>query len=107
MACVIVLDMGWLKYIAISASSLVACYAPPAPDERFEDSIIVTSRDDAADFTSFSTFFVRPDVRILDEDILPEGGGSETLSPDTSAALVQQTTQNLVSRGYQPAATAA
>lgn len=106
MPCVIVLDMGWLKYIAISATSLVACYAPPAPDERFEDSIIVTSRDDAADFTSFSTFFVRPDVRILDEDILPEGGGSETLSPETSAALVQQTTQNLVARGYQPAATA-
>jgi hypothetical protein len=95
--------MGRLKYIAVSALSLAACYAPPAPDERFEDSIIVTSRDDAADFTSFGTFFIRPDVRVLDESIVDEGVLPETLAPETSAALVQQTTQNLLARGYQQA----
>lgn len=107
MACVIVCDMGWLKHIAIGASSLVACYAPPAPDERFEDSIVVTSRDETANFGSFQTFFIRPDVRVLDEDLVEMGNeAGETLSPETSSALIEQTRQNLIARGYREAAVA-
>ena len=98
--------MGWLKHTAISALSLVACYAPPAPDERFEDSIIVTSHDAETDFGTFQTFFVRPDVRVLDEADLDQGVLPENLAPETAAALVAQTTQNLLDRGYQPAASA-
>lgn len=104
----IVCRMGWSTHIAIVGISLVACYAPPAPDERFEDSIVVTSRDDATDFGTFQTFFVRPDVRVLDEAnlVVDPGVLPETLAPDTAAILVDQTTQNLIARGYQPAVTA-
>jgi hypothetical protein len=105
----IVCRMGWSTHIAIVGISLVACYAPPAPDERFEDSIVVTSHDDATDFGTFQTFFVRPDVRVLDEAnlVVDPGVLPETLAPDTAATLVDQTTRNLIARGYQPAATAA
>lgn len=68
----------------------------------------MTSRDDATDFGTFQTFFVRPDVRVLDEAnlVVDPGVLPETLAPDTAAILVDQTTQNLIARGYQPAVTA-
>jgi hypothetical protein len=105
--CIVSAMTGWSRHISVGALSLVACYAPPAPDERFEDSIIVTSHDEGTDFGTFQTFFVRPDVRILDEDLIADPvEPPESLAPDTAAALVNQTTQNLLARGYQQAASA-
>jgi hypothetical protein len=96
--------MGWDKTIVLCTASLVACYTPPAPEERLDDSIIVTSRDDVADFGSFQTFFIRPDIRILDEGVdgtLPEV--SETLDPAAAGPLLDETRANLLARGYTEA----
>ena len=95
--------MGWTKRIAFCTASLVGCYAPPDTSERFEDSIVVTSRDETTDFGTFQTFFVRPEVRVLDENQMD--GLIETLPPQNANPLVNQTTANLEARGYRAAAT--
>jgi hypothetical protein len=109
-AHVIVSGMGWNKQL-LCMLALTACYAPPAPDERFEESIIVTTRDDEAQFGTFQTFFVRPDVRVLDDDELPDDDDgiidlpeSETLPIATALQLVAETEAQLIARGYRQAA---
>lgn len=99
--------MGWNKHV-LCMLALTACYAPPAPDERFEESIIVTARGDDAEFGAFQTFFVRPDIRVLDDDVIDKGGVidppmDETLPPATAIQLVAATEAQLIARGYQQA----
>jgi hypothetical protein len=102
---VIVCDMGCTRYIVLHAAvSLTACYAPPAADERFDDSVVVTSRDDEVDFATFQTFFVRPEIRILDESVDARAAGVEALPVATAEQLLDATRQNLVARGYREAA---
>jgi Domain of unknown function (DUF4136) len=93
--------MGWNKHIVLCAASVAGCYAPPASEERFDDSIIVTSRDDGADFGTFQTFFIRPDIRVLDENLVDDP--NEALDPTTAAPLIDETRQNLIARGYTEA----
>ncbi len=97
--------MGCYKRIALCAALLPGCYSPPASDERFDDSIVVTARDSAADFQSFQTFFLRPEIRVLDENDLDEGIVPETLDPATAQPMLDETRQNLLDRGYVEAAT--
>src|SRR6185295_4256025 len=100
--CVIVDCMGDTKYISVCVLSLAACYAPPASDERFEESVVVTAHDDTADFQKFRTFYVRPDIRVVDETA--DGMLGPEMLPDVVAQpLVQATQQNLIERGYRPA----
>jgi hypothetical protein len=102
---VIVLAMGCLKHIAFYGTSLAACYAPPATSERFEDSIVVTSSDGEADFASFQTFFVREDIRVLDESSGVDGAvAAETMPAPTASSLIEATAEQLVARGYRRAA---
>lgn len=109
-------DMRWTKPIAISVTTLAACYSPPAPDERFEDTIVVTSSDENADFATFQTFFVRPEIRVLD-DSGESADGAESADPAVAADVAVETmpaamatsvidtvTQNLIARGYRQAA---
>jgi hypothetical protein len=91
-------------YAIIGATALAGCYAPPASEERFDDSIVVTSHDVAADFGKFQTFFVRPEIRLLDEGILP-GEMPEIASPAVAAPLIEATERNLTARGYTEVAT--
>jgi hypothetical protein len=95
-----------MSHAAFCAAMLPGCFAPPDSSERFEDSIIVTGRDKDASFGSFETFFVRPDIRVLDEsnDAAAPPVMPETLPADTAEALIEQTRRNLLSRGYRPAA---
>jgi len=101
--------MGDIKYISLLAPSLASlsvlalagCYAPPAPDSRYEESIVVTARDSQADFQKYQTFFVRPEVRMIDEGMEE---GTETVPPVAAQALLDSTTQNLIDRGFRPAA---
>jgi hypothetical protein len=97
--------MGWSKHIVLCAASVVGCYAPPASEERFDDSVIVTSRNDGTDFGTYQTFFIRPDIRVLDENLLDDP--SESLDPGTAAPLVDETRENLLARGYTEAASIA
>jgi uncharacterized protein DUF4136 len=83
---------------------LPACYNPPDEAERLEDTVVVTARDDAADFTAYQSFFVRPEIRVLDESVVE--GDEPTLLPAASAEpLLTATEQNLVAHGYVQAAT--
>src|SRR3954471_19649025 len=100
--------MGDIKYISLLAPSLASlgvlafagCYAPPAPDSRFEESIVVTARDSQADFQKYQTFFVRPEIRMIDEG---QEAGMETVSQLSAQPLLDATTQNLIDRGFRPA----
>jgi hypothetical protein len=113
--------MRWTKPIVLSVTTLAACYSPPAPDERFEDTIVVTSSDEAADFATFQTFFVRPEIRVLDDSDESEDGAEsadpiaaletipdmavETMAPAMATSVIDTVTQNLIARGYRQAAT--
>jgi hypothetical protein len=93
--------MGDTKYISLCVLSLAACYAPPASDERFQESVVVTAHDETADFQKFQTFYVRPDVRVVDET--PDGMMAPEMLPDVVAKpLVDATQQNLIQRGFRP-----
>jgi uncharacterized protein DUF4136 len=113
--------MGCTKHIVFHAAApltvfhaavtLTACYAPPAADERFNDTVVVTSRDEGVDFATFQTFFVRPEIRVLDESVASDArvAGAATLPAEmlpaaTSERLLEATRQNLVARGYTEAA---
>jgi hypothetical protein len=101
--------MGDIKYISVLAPSfaslsvlaLAGCYAPPAPDSRYEESIVVTARDSEADFQRYQTFFVRPEVRMIDEG---KEEGVEIVPDAAAQPLINATTQNLIDRGFRPAA---
>jgi hypothetical protein len=86
----------------------VGCYYPPSDTEQFDDSVVVTSKDEAADFTKYQTYFIRPEIRVLDEELLDSSGGAdlpqETLPAESATSLLRQTEQQLQARGYRPAA---
>jgi hypothetical protein len=86
-------------YAAIAVAALSGCYAPPSTDDAFEESVVVTSRDEGTDFTTYGTFFVRPEVRLLDEEV-GINENPEILSPAVAAPLVQTTRDNLTARGF-------
>jgi hypothetical protein len=92
--------------IAFGALALAAtgCYAPGSSNESLTESIVVTSRNETTDFGSFHTFFLRPEVRVLEEKdgILPGPDDEPELLPDVAAApLLAETKKNLIARGYQ------
>jgi hypothetical protein len=93
--------MGDNKYISLCVLTLAACYAPPAPDERFEESVVVTAHDEVAPFQAYQTFYVRPEVRVIDEGA--DGMPGETLSPVVAQPLIDATQRNLIERGYRAA----
>jgi hypothetical protein len=94
--------------IMFAAGFLNGCYSPPSASERFEDPVVVTTRDEAADFAGYRTFYVRPEVRVLDESAQSSGELATTVSElpvGTAAPLVEETENNLIARGYVQAAT--
>jgi hypothetical protein len=102
---------SWALSLAGGCCLLMGCYLPPSSDEQFEDSIVITSRDGSADFATFQTFFVRPGVRVLDEQALEgvAGGGElvpEAVPDELASPLIEETRQQLLSRGYRDAAVA-
>jgi len=77
------------------------CYVPPSSDEAFEESIVITAHDEAADFASYGTYFVRPQIRILDEGRETEEDETPEFVSDVIAApLIATTETNLSDRGY-------
>jgi hypothetical protein len=90
-------------YAAIAVAALSGCYAPPSTDEAFEESVVITSHDDGADFGQFRTFYVRPQVRLLDEE-LGVNENPEFVADTVAAPLVNTTRDNLRARGFAEAA---
>ena len=91
-----------LPELALLGLALPGCYSPPASEEAFQESVVITTHDEQADFTAFKTFFVRPEIRILAE---MGAGMSELVPPAVADPLLQATEQNLTDRGYVAAAT--
>jgi hypothetical protein len=88
------------------------CESTPLEQERLQQSVIVTSRADGADFLAFRTFFVRPEVRVLEEPAPSAGTPSaeptqgiqqEALPEVLADPLLQATRENLLGRGYSEA----
>lgn len=90
-------------YAAIAVAALSGCYAPPSTDDAFEESVVITSHAETADFSQYRTFYVRPEVRLLDEE-LGVNENPEFVSPAVAAPLVQTTRDNLAARGFIEAA---
>jgi len=62
---------------------------------------VVTAHDETANFQQFQTFYVRPDIREVDET--PDGMMAPEMLPDVVAKpLIDATQQNLIQRGYRP-----
>ena len=92
----------------LAGVALWGCYAPPSSDEAFEESIVVTSHDEGTDFGTYGTFFVRQEIRILDEGREEDDPAvPEVVSPAVAGPLLDATVANLTQRGYTAAATAA
>ena len=89
----------------------LGCESTPLEEERLQQSVIVTSRDEGADFLAFRTFFIRPEVRVLEDPETSAGtprspraeqalGASEALPDVLADPLLQATRENLLDRGY-------
>lgn len=89
----------WLNLSAVLGLLVVGCGSPPPSEELRSQSIVLTKYVPNADFASFHTFFLRPEIRTLGED-----GMVETVDPDKAQPLLDATESNLVARGYEPAA---
>ena len=101
----IVRGMRVSRAILLGVACLPACYWTPTENERLEDAVVVSARDPAADLGAFTTFFVRPDIRVLEEDNgLPSTSAMDVIPDPIAAPLLSATRSNLVERGYTEAA---
>lgn len=91
---------GLLPLLALAAG----CYWSPTEQERLEDSVVVTARDQATDLGTYRSFFLRPQIRILAEDNGVPNIGAEDFVPDPVAApILNATSTQLLERGYTEA----
>src|SRR4051812_5777292 len=99
--------MGAVQSAALTLAALASggCYAPPISSERLAESVVITSFDNKADFQSFQSFFIRPEIRVLDELRMDSDGMLEIVPAAAAAPLVAATRANLLERGYTEAAT--
>lgn len=90
-------------YAATVLAALSGCYAPPSTDDAFDDAVIITSHNEEADFGQFGTFYVQPQIRLLDEEIgLNEN--PEFVADAIATPLLDATRDNLTARGFTEAA---
>jgi len=89
----------WLNLSAVLGLLVVSCGSPPPSEELLSQSVVLTKYAPNADFASFHTFFLRPEIRTLGDD-----GEVDTVDPEKAQPLLDATESNLVARGYQPVA---
>jgi len=87
---------GALVTLGLSAG----CVPATPSDESLASTIVLTKRAPAVNFTSYRTFFLRPEIRELKDDDM-----NATLDPATAAPLLAETRKQMISRGYQETAT--
>lgn len=96
-----------LTVLLVSTASS-ACYWSPTEQERLEDAVVVSARDPAADLGRFRTFFLRPEIRVLEEtDDLPISPETELIPEPIAEPMLSATRSNLQSRGFVEASTSA
>lgn len=73
-----------------------------APDEADRSqSIVITKFAPGTDFAKYKTFYLRPEIRTVDDD-----GELSPVSPSKAQPFLNATTQNLTARGFTPASQA-
>jgi hypothetical protein len=70
------------------------CAAPPPESDR-DQSIIITKHAPDADFAKYKTFYLRPEIRTLDDN-----GELAPVDPDKAQPLLDATESNLTKRGF-------
>jgi hypothetical protein len=94
--------------IGLGLGSPLACYWVPTESERLEDAVVVSARDPAADLGAYTTFFLRPEIRVLEEtDDIPVSTGMERIPDPIAEPMLSATRSNLQSRGYVEASSSA
>jgi hypothetical protein len=97
--------LSWLPALLVWALA-PACYWSPTEQERLEDAVVVSARDPAADLGVFRTFFLRPEIRILEEtDDIPVSPQTELVPAPIAEPMLNATRSNLQSRGFVEAST--
>lgn len=82
----------------LSLSLLTGCLNFPEADERFNDQIVITRFDEAADFEAYKTFAIRDVVTVFEED---DGEiATDPLDEPKAKQLIERTISNLEARGY-------
>lgn len=81
---------------AAVAGLLASCSGPPASSELLGESIVLTKRAPEADFGAYHTFFIRPEIRILDDDDEDDEVADERYANPLLAATID----GLTDRGY-------
>lgn len=95
-------------WVPSTLTLLVGCYDPPATSERFDESIVITTRDEAVDFGEYRSFFLRPEIRVLSEAADGNVGGAPIpgmVASDVAQPLLDETRENLIERGFVEATT--
>ncbi len=85
-----------LRAAAVVAGFITGCSAPPSSEERLSESIVLTKLAPNASFGSYRTFFIRPEIRVL-----KDGETAEPITDAYATPLLEETTQQLVTRGYE------
>lgn len=89
----------WLKLSTVFVLLVIGCGSPPPTEELLNQSVVLTKYEPNADFASFHTFYLRPEIRTLGED-----GRVDSVDPEKAQPLLDATEHNLIARGYQPVA---
>lgn len=79
------------------ASTLSACIDYPSEDKRFSQELVITAYDKKADFSSYGTFAIVPEVKVVNVD---DAGAMASVDPAASSAIIERVASSLASRGY-------
>ncbi len=82
---------------AVVVLLVAGCGAPPPAEELLNQSVVLTKYAPNADFKAFHSFYLRPEIRTLNDD-----GSADTVDPDKAEPFLSATKNNLVARGYEP-----
>ena len=89
----------WLTLSALVLLLVPSCGAPPPTDELLSQSVVLTKYAPNAEFTAYRGFYLRPEIRTLNDD-----GSVGMVDPDKAQPLLDATARNLVARGYEAVA---
>ncbi|HKO46815.1 MAG TPA: DUF4136 domain-containing protein [Polyangiaceae bacterium] len=89
----------WLTLSAVVLLLASGCGAPPPTEDLLNQSLVLTKYAPRVDFTAFRTFYLRPEIRTLNDD-----GTADTVDAEKAQPLLEATERNLLARGYQAVA---
>jgi len=95
-----------MRRVSLTLSGIVmllvaGCGAPPPTDELLNQSLVLTKYAPGVEFSTFHSFYLRPEIRTLKDD-----GSVAVVDPEKAQPFLDATERNLVSRGYQSLAEA-